>query len=501
MFNFKYIKDRAKPGSWRRGYEYYRKNMVLESSLAENIINAKVKGSFQDSYSIQLILDENNISAKCDCPLEEEWCKHAVCVGINAVEKHFHEQFLTEKTGQIFVFEDENPIIKSEFEGNYKFILNPSYKPKFSGIKVIDRSTNQEINDFEKLLKAVIEIQKSIPDFEFNQAQKVELSIIQYLYKNSKFHENTNFHSIPMSKFSQILSLLCMAEDVVDTSLKSISFQKEPWKLILTVNVSMVGNVLLSLHWHRPDKDDVLPFEEVKYFSKEIKWGQYKSVIFPTDTAISIIPNYLVKSTFTDIRDADGGKFIYEELPKLKKLMTVDVAEYLEKLSLEKHKPKNILYLDYDETEEEELKLTLEFEYEGVKVPYGKLANKTPYVIIKKPKEEILYWIKRNLKFEENAYKIIQKQKLVPMQTNKLSAKLDDAIDFYNEFAPKLNESWTIIEDENVSKLKTSTEPLKIHANIDFDTTVDSFTLEISCAVGKNEISLDEVQTILQQGK
>ena len=28
MFNFKYIKDNAQPGSWRRGYDYFKKNQI-----------------------------------------------------------------------------------------------------------------------------------------------------------------------------------------------------------------------------------------------------------------------------------------------------------------------------------------------------------------------------------------------------------------------------------------------------------------------------------------
>ena len=83
MFNFKYIKDLAAPGSWRRGYEYYQKGMVLGTELIDNIVEASVKGSFQDKYSIKLLLEQGKISAKCDCPLEEEWCEHACCCWIS----------------------------------------------------------------------------------------------------------------------------------------------------------------------------------------------------------------------------------------------------------------------------------------------------------------------------------------------------------------------------------------------------------------------------------
>lgn len=503
MFNFKYIKDKATPGSWRRGYEYLLKKQVLESSFEGNTVSAKVKGNYQDHYSIELDFSEEEIKAKCDCPLEEEWCKHAVSVGLVAIEKHYYEEFLTQTTGQVFEFPDENIKEPESYDGGYKFLINTDYNQKFAGIKIVERKTNEEVKDIKKLLQSVIEMQKLIEGFEFNKAQKVEFSIMQHLYKNSVYHDNTGYHSVPFQKFNETLTLLGHAEEVIDSKTsKRLEFRKEEWKLVLTANVSMVGNVLLSLHWHRPDMDEVLPFEEVKYFSRQLKWGRYKNIVFPIDTLISVLPHYLTKSTFTDIRDADGGKFVYEELPKLKKLMTVDIAEYLDELELAKIKPVNVLTLSYDEEDEEAaVKVMLEFEYEGCRVSYGKLANKTPYVTVKKPKKDIIYWIKRNLKFEENAFKILQKQKFLPMQTNNLSAKLDDGIDFYNEFVPNLNDAWKIIEDENVTKLKTASEKLKIHAKLDFDETVDSFTVEMSCAVGETIISLDMVQQYLQQGK
>ena len=34
-FNFKYLKEAATPGSWRRGYEYFKKDMVLEALIED----------------------------------------------------------------------------------------------------------------------------------------------------------------------------------------------------------------------------------------------------------------------------------------------------------------------------------------------------------------------------------------------------------------------------------------------------------------------------------
>ena len=98
MFNFKFIKDNAQPGSWRRGYDYFKKNQILEMKLSRNVITGKVKGNFQDSYTIKLTIDKNfNVKAKCDCPLEEEWCKHSICVGLEALESGLFEEYYNKK--------------------------------------------------------------------------------------------------------------------------------------------------------------------------------------------------------------------------------------------------------------------------------------------------------------------------------------------------------------------------------------------------------------------
>ena len=101
----------------------------------------------------------------------------------------------------------------------------------------------------------------------------------------------------------------------------------------------------------------------------------------------------MTKASFTDIKDAEGAKFIYEELPKLKKITDVETTEAIEKLALEESHPLNVvsLGLDYDGS----LKATLEFDYNGTRVPYSK-QDKTPYVTVKKPKEDLLYYVKRN---------------------------------------------------------------------------------------------------------
>lgn len=87
-----------------------------------------------------------------------------------------------------------------------------------------------------------------------------------------------------------------------------LKFVDEEWKLKLNVNTGAQGAILLSLEWIRPDKDDVIPFEEVRYFSRHLKWGRYKNLIFPTNVAMQTLPQNLIKSTFTDLKDSEGRK-------------------------------------------------------------------------------------------------------------------------------------------------------------------------------------------------
>ncbi len=504
MFNFKYIKDAAAPGSWRRGYEYYRTNQILDINLSGDIVEAFVKGNFQDKYTVNLKLSPEKVSAQCDCPLTEEWCKHSVCVGLTSINKHLWEEYMTGQTGQQFTFEDENPPHVENPQGSYKVLFDTVSRKGFAGIQLIDREKNEPVSDVSVVLRAVAALNSANGgEFQLNNFQKYELLLMQNLYKNAKPDKQSGWYYLYLNKLEETLKILSQLEEVIDNQTKSIiRFNKEPLELILAVNVSLVGNVLLSLHWKRENPEDMYPLDEINYYSKNVKWGRYKNVIFPLDTSLSSLPFHLTKSTFTDIRDADGGKFVYEELPKLKKLLRVDISETLEKLTLEKRPPANVLILDADESGEElSLKLTLEFEYDGVRVPYGKLAEKTPYVTVKKPEEELLYWVKRNLEHEEKVYKFLINNNFQPMQTNNLATDESSAIDFYNKVLPLLKEGWIVESANDLKILKSAKNQLKIHADIDFDKTPDSFNLEISCKVGKTVIDMEKVQYFLQRGK
>lgn len=500
-FNYKYIKDRAGAGSWRRGYEYHLKDMVFDTYPEKNFYMGKVKGNFQDHYNTDLIFKKNKVEARCNCPLKEEWCKHAVAVGLKAIDEHAYEDWLETKFGMEFDFPDENTALEDTPPGSYIFHFNPKRKANFFSILVMSRETGKVVRQIENILRALIEAQKQNPDFELNNSQKVEIAIFQQLLTISRQDKKAGWYDIPITKFGPMFTLLSKADEVLDEKTKQrLKFTDQEWKLVLNVNISQAGTILLSLEWMRPDKDDVYPFEEVRYFSRHLKWGRYKNIIFPTNIAMQSVPQNLLKSSFTDLKDSDGGKFIYEELPKLREIMDVNIDESISKLMLEERPPLNIVTLgiDYDQS----LKAALEFEYDGVKVPFSKTSDKAPYITVKKPGEDFVYWIKRNFKHEIDSYNMLLACKFVPMQTNNLALEKENAIDFYNYYIKQAGDGWKFVEKDDMNFFKLMDEPIRLCAKIDFsEETQDSFEIQLYGQVGEEIINFDDVYDTIQSGE
>ncbi len=502
-FNYKFIKDNASPGSWRRGYEYHTKDMVFDNYPEKNFYMGKVKGNFQDHYNTDLIFKKNKVEARCNCPLKEEWCKHAVAVALKAIDEHAYEDWLETKFGMEFDFPDENTALQEEPQGNYIFHFNPKRKANFFSVLVRSRDTGKIVRQIEPILRGVIEAQKQDPAFDLNSSQKVELLIFQQLLKISRQDKKAGWYDIPISKFGPMFSLLSKADEVLDEKTKErLKFTDQEWKLVLYVNTSnTAGTLLLSLEWQRPDSDDVYPFEEVRYFSRHLKWGRYKNIIFPTSVAIQNIPQNIIKSSFTDLKDSEGGKFIYEDLPKLQQVMDVVVDEKISKLMLEQRPPINVVTMgiDYDQS----LKAYLDFEYDGVRVPYSKTnADKVQYITVKKPDEDLIYWVKRNIKHENEAYAMLLACKFVPMQTNNLALEKENAIDFYNYYLKQAGDGWRFEEKDDISFFKLMDEPFKLCAKIDFsEEQPDSFDISIYGQAGDEIISFDEIYDTIQSGE
>ena len=501
-FNYKFIKENASAGSWRRGYEYHLKDMVFDTYPEKNFYMGKVKGNFQDHYNTDLIFKKNKVEARCNCPLKEEWCKHAVAVALKAIDEHAYEDWLETKFGMEFDFPDENTALTEAPQGNFIFHFNSKRKANFFSILVRSRETGKVVRQIEPILRALIEAQKQDKTFELNNSQKVEVAVFQQLLTVSRQDKKAGWYDIPITKFGPLFTLLSKADEVLDEKTKErLKFTDEEWKLVLNVNTGAQGTILLSLEWKRPDKDDVYPLEEVRYFSRHLKWGRYKNLIFPTNIAMNSLPQNILKSSFTDLKDADGGKFIYEELPKLQEIMDVEIADNISQLMLTERPPLNVVTLgiDYDQS----LKASLEFDYDGVIVPYSKAtAEKAPYITIKKPGEDLVYWIKRNPKHEQEAYAMLLACKFVPMQTNNLALEKENAIDFYNYYIKQAGDGWKFVEKDDMNFFKLMDNPFKLCAKIGFsEESEDSFEIFLYGQAGEEIIEFDEVYDTIQSGE
>ncbi len=504
-FNYDYLKKSATQGSWRRGYELYQKGLLLEAEPEKNFFKGKVKGNYQDFYVTDLIFKKNKVEARCNCPLKEEWCKHSVAVALKAIETGAYDNWLLEKHG---VEPDLSDIAAPPIEkpmGNYIIHFNPKRRQNFFSILVRDRATNKIVRSLETILRALIEVQKLNPDFQLNEVQKAELALFQTLLKISKQDKKAGWYDVPITKFAPVFPLLAELEEVLDEKTKErIMFTNNEWALNLdvsTTNVNGATNIVLELFWSRPDKDETYPFEEIKYFSRQIRWGRYRNLIFPINVAMNELPQSIIKSTFTDLKESDGGKFVYEELPHLKEIMNVTIAENISKLLMEHKPPVNIVTLgiDYDQS----LKASLEFDYSGMRVPYSKSnTDKAPYLSVKSKEEDLVYWIKRDYQHEQMAYNMLLACKFVPMQTNNLALEKENAIDFYNYYKQQAGEGWVFEERDDMSFFKLMSEPFKMCAKIDFsEESIDSMEIQLYGQVGEEVIDFDEIYNTIQSGE
>src|SRR5574344_1416014 len=206
-FNYKFIKDNASAGSWRRGYEYHLKDMVFDNFPEKNFYMGKVKGNFQDHYNTDLIFKKNKVEARCNCPLKEEWCKHAVAVACKAIDEHAYEHFMEEKFGEKFEYPDEDTALTEEPKGNYIFHFNPKRRPNFFSILVMSRETGKVVRGIENILRGLIEAQKADANFELNTSQKVEVAIFQQLLKISRQDKKAGWYDIQITKFGDMFTL------------------------------------------------------------------------------------------------------------------------------------------------------------------------------------------------------------------------------------------------------------------------------------------------------
>ena len=137
-----------------------------------------------------------------------------------------------------------------------------------------------------------------------------------------------------------------------------------------------------------------------------------------------------------------------------------------------------------------------------MKVPFSKTAEKSPYITIKKPGEDLVYWIKRNYQHEIEAYHMLLACKFVPMQTNNLALEKENAIDFYNYYIKQAGDGWKFEEKDDMSFFKLLDDPFRLCAKIDFsEEASDSFDITLYGQVGDEIISFSDIYDTIQSGE
>lgn len=500
MFNFKAIKDASKPGSWRRGYTYFKtKGQIQTLEATDAGAKGKVKGNFKDSYTVELIFEEDLVSANCDCPVEDEWCKHSVAVGLKAIEENLWEKHLglpfeeTEYCGDL--------ADTGEFEGAYRFVMDWDDEAKIIAVQIWDRRSQKQVKNVEPVLKTVRKMEKS-GEIVLNVTEKMELVVLQYLFKNATPDPKKGWYSVAFNDQEEFLDLMSDMEEICHYPTKArITYDAFPLQPVLSVNASMAGNVMLAVHlYHMAEVPNIFPYDEIHFFGKNIAWCFYNNKIYTLVNSLQHFPKYLTKGTFYDLHDAEGGQFVFEVLPRIRQFVEVEQTEIIEKMAVKQKPPKRVLTLR--RADKATIRTELEFEYNGHRVPYSK-AQDANYVSVVNEEKESVYWLKRDRDFEEKAYEYLLKMNLQPMQTNHLYAEYDDAIDFYNTDLPRLRKKkWILETDDSFDDLKTAQDKLQFVAHLDFtEESVDQFTLYVTCAVGPYEVQLETVQNGLTTGK
>jgi len=378
---FQYIKNLASPGVWRRGYDYYQKNQVEKVELYEEGIKGTVKGNFKDEYKTHLKFFENEVRADCDCPFPDEWCKHAVAVALIGIS-----QGLWHKYWGIEDHLDDKDEENIDYQGQYRFLFNEKSKPRMVSVKVIERKSGSTVTQLEPILRSVVEAQKQNA-IQLNEKEKMELYLISFLHKNAQYDKNRKHYYVNYKFLDELMPCFAKLEDLRHAATnRKIKVETNPLRLILNVNISMVGNILVALHWKRSNPEDIIPYEEIRLFAKKIQWGIYKNIIFPIQTTVGELPYFLSRSSFLDIKGGDGGKFLFEQLPKfreeLKEELEIEESEAVKEARLEIKPPKETLVVEMPD--EKTLRVALEFDYDGVRVPYYDQAKNSPYVCVVK---------------------------------------------------------------------------------------------------------------------
>ena len=505
--NFHTFRQLAKPGSWRRGYLYYRTKHTETLTPVEGSaeapdsegVTAQVKGSgqYEDFYQTTVLRQPNGqFHVTCTCPLEETWCKHAVSVALTAIKQGYWQP------------QAEPVALDPDRPGRFDVYLQPGQRG--FQLKFVDRLTSEPVFQLEPLLRDAVATAKQDPN-AFTDDEKRELRLMQLTLKQLKQDalNDDGWLELPARSAEEILPVLMQLPVCLGANGQPIVTAEHPLELRMGLNVSLAGNVLISLYWIRQHPTvDVYPLEEVFVFGWDSPWAFYDNTFYPLSHKLKELPRHITRHSFTDIRDSEGGKFMYEELPKIREVLEIDEAEIIDRLYLEKKPPAPVVTLELVDPDIQKVRASLEFDYDGERVPFSKTAPDSPYIMVIDKASESIYWHKRDPKLEKAVCKRLIDTGLEHMQTHLFGAEEDAAIEAVHHLTHQLPKDWTLEGLDELAPMALAQEPLLIVAHTRFEqeatdgSVSDSFMLELYAQCGDaHRLTLSEVQNHLVSGR
>jgi superfamily II DNA or RNA helicase len=510
-----WIKNQAKAGNWRRGLEMHLSgHKIMNLDLEPFGIVAQVKGNYKSHYTTEMRFNTAGIEPRCNCAIEEKWCKHAVAVALSIAEQRLWEVYwnLPEEEAELMPLNHPMGILKVQLHLAYN-------KSKGVGVRLIERERDAWCADPSKLLKRALTAQ--YPDgTPWHQVKegRADIAVLQFLEQHRiKQVSNNGWLLVPFELFEPFFTTLSACEEVLDEKGLRLQVEEQPLMPLLEVSQNSNGQTTLAMHWSQfeatPSLGEpittekaktVLALEELELLDPQATWGKHLQRIYPLQPVLAKLPKALKKSTFTDVPMQDSGSFLFEVLPNLRKLLLVDdtaVAESLKKMSQPPAPSLNVEMLDPAAMR---LRLVLHFNYDKTRIPYAKQNKQTPYLASTNKKKNKTTWYKRDFAFEEKAYERVNQVSSQLMQAHALMSEGDEAVDLYNVYLPRWEkEGWIInmINPQDMTLLQASRHPLSIVARLEFDESVTFFTLKLEARLGQKSISMSEIQKHMVAGK
>jgi|GEM_PF-44728 len=511
-----WIKAQSKPGNWRRGVELHQAgDKILNMDLEQTGIIATVKGNYKGSYSTKMMFKPHTIDPKCNCAIEDKWCKHAVAVALSIAEQRLWEVFWNLPEEE----EDLRPV--EHPQGIIKFQLHTAYnRSKGIGLRLIERERDSWCAHPDKLLRRAMtaEFPNGTKWTDVNQARR-DIGVLQLLEKHSiRQVSNNGWLLVPFEVYDDLFTMLTHVEELVDEQGIHLKIEEKKLDPVMEINQNSSGQLTLAMHWMQFDKDPtpatigvmvkqaarVFPLEDVIILDAKSSWGRQEQRIYPLLPAMPRLPKVLKKGTFTDIPMQDTGRFLFDVLPTLQNLILVDetsVADMLKKIN---EKPVPSLNVEMLDQAAMRLRLVLHFNYDKARVAYTRGGKQEAFVTSTNKKKNKTTWHKRDPEFEEASYDRVEATSTQAMQGQALMAEGDAAVDLYNTYIPRWEkEGWIIntINPNEMGMLQATPQQLVVSSRLEFDESVTYFTMRLEAKLGKTSIPLADVQQHLVAGK